>query len=68
MTDDAGDAGEGQVASPCVNICKMEEGVCIGCFRNLHEIACWAEASDDDKRLILAAVAQRRLGVEPAPR
>ncbi|MBL8478312.1 MAG: DUF1289 domain-containing protein [Sterolibacteriaceae bacterium] len=48
------------VESPCINICKMEDGLCIGCFRTLDEIACWANVDDDGKRLILAAVAQRR--------
>ena len=48
------------VESPCINICKMEAGLCAGCFRTLDEIARWANIGDDDKRLILAAVAQRR--------
>jgi len=38
----------------------MEAGFCIGCYRTLDEIAGWANAGDYDKRLILAAVAQRR--------
>jgi predicted Fe-S protein YdhL (DUF1289 family) len=57
---------DGAIASPCINICQMEEGRCIGCFRTLDEIACWADAGDDDRRLILAAVAQRRTGSGPA--
>ena len=48
------------VISPCINICKMEAGLCAGCFRTLDEIARWANVGDDGKRLILAAVAQRR--------
>ena len=48
------------VASPCINICKMEAGLCIGCLRTLDEIARWANADDDGKRLILDAVARRR--------
>ncbi len=57
----AAGAGEGAVVnSPCINVCKMEDGLCAGCLRTLDEIACWANVGDDDKRLILAAVAQRR--------
>jgi predicted Fe-S protein YdhL (DUF1289 family) len=58
--------GAGPVVSPCINICKMEVGLCAGCFRTLDEIARWANVGDDGKRLILAAVAQRqrRLGPE----
>ena len=48
------------VESPCINVCKMEADLCAGCFRTLDEIARWANIGDDAKRLILAAVAQRR--------
>ena len=52
------------VASPCINVCTMEDGLCAGCFRTIDEIARWANSGDADKRLILAAVAQRRAGPE----
>ena len=58
----------GEVASPCINVCKMEEGLCAGCFRSIDEIARWANAGDDDRRLILAAVAQRRTRLDPGNR
>jgi hypothetical protein len=45
----------------------MEAGLCVGCLRTIDEIAGWAMAGDDDKRLILAAVAQRRTLSAPAP-
>ena len=54
------DGASATVVSPCINVCKMEAGFCIGCYRTLDEIAGWANAGDYDKRLILAAVAQRR--------
>ena len=57
-------AGDG-VASPCINVCKMEDGFCAGCFRTLDEITRWANVGDDGKRLILAAVAQRRIRLDP---
>ena len=56
----AGGAAKAAVASPCINICKMEAGLCIGCFRTLDEITRWANVGDDGKRLILDAVARRR--------
>lgn len=48
--------------SPCINICRMapDTGWCEGCQRSIDEIAGWSRASDDDKRRILAAVAERR--------
>ncbi len=57
-------AGAG-VASPCVNICRMEGGHCAGCWRSLEEIAAWGGASDEYKRLILEAVARRRERHDP---
>jgi len=59
------DGANAAVVSPCINVCKMEAGFCIGCHRTLDEIAGWANAGDDDKRLILAAVAQRRSKLDP---
>jgi len=55
------------VISPCINVCRMEAGLCVGCLRTIDEIAGWAMAGDDDKRRILAAVAQRRAMSDPAP-
>lgn len=56
------------IASPCINVCKMDEtsGLCQGCYRSLAEIAAWGDASDRRKTLILAAVAQRRARLGPA--
>lgn len=50
------------VASPCINVCRMDErsGLCVGCRRTLDEIAAWSRADDAQKRAILAAVARRR--------
>jgi predicted Fe-S protein YdhL (DUF1289 family) len=46
-------------------------GWCAGCFRTLEEIARWSAASDEEKRAILAAVAERRARAgapgKPAP-
>lgn len=42
----------------------MEADLCAGCFRTIDEIARWANVDDDGKRLILAAVAQRRRGLD----
>jgi predicted Fe-S protein YdhL (DUF1289 family) len=51
-----------EVASPCINVCKMnpETALCEGCYRTLDEIASWAALSDDEKRAILARLAARR--------
>jgi predicted Fe-S protein YdhL (DUF1289 family) len=53
--------GDGSVVkSPCIDVCRMEAGLCAGCLRTIDEIARWSRIGDDEKRLILLAVAQRR--------
>ena len=49
------------VASPCVNVCVMDEatGLCRGCNRNLDEIARWSTMSDTEKRAVLALLKAR---------
>ncbi len=47
------------ILSPCILVCTMDKGLCLGCHRTLDEIAGWSAASDDEKRAILARVAER---------
>jgi uncharacterized protein len=51
------------VASPCVNVCKMDEasGWCTGCLRTLDEIAWWSQLDEEDKRAVLQQLPQRRV-------
>ena len=41
-----------ELASPCVNICKVEDDVCIGCGRTLDEIANWTSMSNEERKQI----------------
>ena len=41
-----------ELASPCVNICKVEDNVCIGCGRTLDEIANWTSMSNEERKQI----------------
>lgn len=51
----------GPVASPCVGICCVgADGICIGCFRSLDELAAWTTANDTVKRRILRNCHERR--------
>ncbi|ENO75091.1 DUF1289 domain-containing protein [Thauera sp. 63] len=56
------------LASPCINVCRMspETGWCEGCQRTIEEIARWSRTTDEDRRSILAAVAERRVWLEEA--
>jgi len=52
------------VASPCINVCRMNPGtrLCEGCLRTLDEIAAWSAMTDDEKRAVLARLSERRRG------
>lgn len=45
-----------EVESPCVKICAIhpEAGICVGCLRNLTEIATWSEMSPEARRAVMA--------------
>ena len=42
-----------EVESPCINVCIIEDGYCIGCGRTQDEIGEWFYADDDRKLEIL---------------
>jgi predicted Fe-S protein YdhL (DUF1289 family) len=56
------DGGRDDVASPCVNVCRMDErsGLCEGCFRTIDEIACWSGFEREDKLAVLARIEARK--------
>jgi hypothetical protein len=47
------------IASPCINVCRIEGEICAGCARTLDEIARWRQMPTAEKRQVLAAVAER---------
>ena len=50
------------VPSPCTNVCRMspDTGWCEGCQRTIDEITRWSRTTDEDRRGILTALAERR--------
>jgi predicted Fe-S protein YdhL (DUF1289 family) len=47
--------------SPCVNLCTLDrEGICVGCYRSIDEIARWGSMTLSERRQVLEAVAERR--------
>ena len=57
----SGKAG-GEVPSPCISVCVLHEtqGICVGCFRTLDEIAQWSVLDTMARRAVLAALPVRR--------
>jgi hypothetical protein len=51
-----------EVASPCINVCRMDaaSGYCEGCGRSLEEIASWSAYSSAEKRAVLARLPARK--------
>lgn len=53
--------------SPCIGVCLIDPltRTCRGCLRTIAEIARWYEAGPEEKRAILARLADRRRQAEP---
>ena len=41
------------IKSPCIKICTLEDGVCIGCRRTQDEIREWVIMTDDQRERIM---------------
>ena len=55
-----------QIPSPCVGVCQINASTkyCLGCWRTLKEVAHWSRYSNDEKEILMTALAERqkRLG------
>ena len=51
-----------EVASPCVNVCRMDaaSGYCEGCRRDLEEIASWSTYGPAERCAVLAQLPARK--------
>lgn len=41
------------VESPCINLCRVRDNVCIGCKRTIQEISKWSKMSDSEKKQVV---------------
>lgn len=46
--------------SPCVGICKLENGECVGCQRTIHQISNWGNYSVDDRLKLMQEIQRRK--------
>jgi predicted Fe-S protein YdhL (DUF1289 family) len=53
--------------TPCVKVCVVdgESGLCLGCFRTLHEVAAWTRFSDAEREALMAELPTRRGRIRP---
>lgn len=49
------------VPSPCISICRMhpDDGLCMGCLRDIDEIIAWGRMDEDTKRGVWLAIVSR---------
>ena len=49
------------IETPCVKICVLDpvSAICIGCGRTVAEIAAWSYMPADERRRIMAMLAER---------
>jgi predicted Fe-S protein YdhL (DUF1289 family) len=50
----------GQVPSPCVLICRIEDGECVGCKRTIDEIRDWIIMSEYEQNKLLRELDWRK--------
>jgi predicted Fe-S protein YdhL (DUF1289 family) len=55
------------IKTPCVKVCVVdgESGLCLGCYRNLGEVAGWARLSEAERERILSELPDRRGLIRP---
>jgi predicted Fe-S protein YdhL (DUF1289 family) len=55
------------IATPCIQVCTVdgESGLCLGCHRQLKEIAGWSRLSDEERAAIMAELPGRRSRIRP---
>jgi predicted Fe-S protein YdhL (DUF1289 family) len=46
-----------EVESPCIKVCIIQDGKCIGCHRTQDEVREWFYATDERKEEILKRIA-----------
>jgi len=50
----------GSVESPCVLVCRIEDGYCIGCQRTVDEIRDWIIMSEYEQKKLVRELEWRR--------
>lgn len=55
------------IKTPCVKVCVVdgESGLCLGCYRTLHEVAAWTRFSDAERETLMAELPSRRGRIRP---
>lgn len=49
-----------EIKSPCISVCRLKNGICIGCFRTSKEITDWYDATAERKIQIVNESQKRK--------
>jgi predicted Fe-S protein YdhL (DUF1289 family) len=49
-----------KIESPCVNLCFLENGVCISCNRTREQISSWTKLTSEQRQEIMESLAVKR--------
>jgi uncharacterized protein len=49
-----------KVKSPCVQICRLTNDQCVGCYRTSEEISKWLWLTDEERLFVLAELKKRK--------
>lgn len=55
------------IKTPCIKVCVVdgETGLCMGCYRQLSEVAGWARLTDAERDTIMGDLPGRRGRIRP---
>jgi len=61
------DAPPRPIVTPCVKVCVVdgESGLCLGCYRTLHEVAAWARLDEAERAALMVELPGRRSRIRP---
>ena len=49
-----------KIESPCVNLCFLENDVCISCNRTREQISSWTKLTSEQRQEIMESLAVKR--------
>jgi predicted Fe-S protein YdhL (DUF1289 family) len=55
------------IKTPCIKVCVVdgESGLCLGCYRQLNEVAGWARLSEAEREAIMRELPSRKGRIRP---
>lgn len=42
-----------KISSPCIKVCRLNDKLCVGCYRTIDEIREWSRMTLEEKHLVI---------------